>query len=535
MRMRILHISVIAAFCMFLFSVMRADADPCADLARIVFPEISIESAELIPAGNIEKIPGFPPLPSNWTLPVYCKVHGSIHTRVGADGAQYAIQFEVRLPANWNGKLLFQGGGGLDGVVQPALGFVNPVAIPALSRGYAVVSTDSGHQGVSNTSFGREQQARIDYAYNAIGEVTHIAKEILAHYYGTSAQHSYFVGCSNGGREGMIAAQRYPLEFDGVVAGDPGFELSHAAIGEAWDNETFNAIATKDRAGRPILSQAFSPSDLSLLSKAVLHKCDRLDGIEDGEINNLAACKFDPEELVCQGPKGPSCLTKEQVGALKRSFNGAHSSSGAELYASWPYDAGISDMGWRVWKLGTAETGEANAINETLGARSLKDYFVHPFLPNLDPLHVDFDKISDEVEQTRMINDPTSTDVGTFAARGGRLIIFQGVSDPVFSANGIIRYYQRFVDDNGGIEKAGSIARLFLIPGMNHCGGGPATDQFDPLTALEQWVEKGEVPDRILATGRAFPNRTRPLCRYPKYASYKGSGDPEDASNFVCK
>jgi feruloyl esterase len=333
----------------------------------------------------------------------------------------------------------------------------------------------------------------------------------------------------------MIAAQRYPHEFDGVVAGDPGFDLSHAAIGEAWDNEMFSAIAPKNAQGNPILSRAFSASDLSLVSKAVLHKCDGLDGIEDGQINNLAACKFDPEELVCQMAKGPNCLTREQVDALKRSFNGAHSSSGEELYASWPYDAGISDMGWRTWKLGTSETGESNALNETLGANTLKDYFVHPFLPNFDPLHVDYSKISDEVEQTHMINDSTSTDLGTFAARGGRLIIYQGVSDPVFSANDIIHYYQRFVDDNGGIEQAGSIARLFLIPGMNHCGGGPSTDQFDPLTALEQWVEKGEAPRRIVATGRRFPNRTRPLCPFPHYASYNGSGDPEDASNFVCK
>jgi Tannase and feruloyl esterase len=535
MRIRVLHISVIAGICISLLSVMRADADPCTDLAKLAYPGLSIESAELISAGSIDRIPGFPPFPANWTLPGYCKAHGSIHKRIGADGAQYAIQFEIRLPTNWNRKLLFQGGGGLDGVVQPALGFVNPGAMPALSRGYATVSTDSGHEGVSNTSFGREQQSRLDYAYSAIGEVARIAKVILTHYYGTSAQHSYFVGCSNGGREGMIAVQRYPLEFDGVVAGDPGFELSHAAIGEAWDNETFNAIAPKDSKGNRVLSRAFSPSDLTLVSKAVLRKCDRLDGIEDGEINNFAACKFDPEELVCQGSKVPSCLTREQVDALKRSFNGAHSSSGAELYASWLYDAGVSDMGWRIWKLGTSETGESNAINETLGAHALKDYFVHPFLPTFDPLHVDFDKISDEVEQTQVINDPTGTDLGTFASRGGRLIIFQGVSDPVFSANDIVRYYQRFVDENGGNEKAGSIARLFLIPGMNHCGGGPATDQFDPLTALEQWVESGKAPDRILATGKTFPNRTRPLCPYPQYASYKGSGEPEDASNFVCE
>jgi hypothetical protein len=192
-------------------------------------------------------------------------------------------------------------------------------------------------------------------------------------------------------------------------------------------------------------------------------------------------------------------------------------------------------MAWRAWKLGTSETAESNAANVALGAPALRDYFVHPVVPGFDPLHPDFDKIAAEVDSTYAINDPTSTDYGTFAARGGRVIIYQGISDPVFSTNDLLQYYDRFVRDNGGIEEAQSIARLFLIPGMAHCGGGPATDQFDALTALEHWVEQNQPPQRILATGRAFPNRTRPLCPYPQYASYIGTGNSEDAANFVCK
>jgi feruloyl esterase len=170
-----------------------------------------------------------------------------------------------------------------------------------------------------------------------------------------------------------------------------------------------------------------------------------------------------------------------------------------------------------------------------MGAATLKDYFVHPFIANLDPAHPDFDKIAAQVEETHEFNDPTSTDISSFTARGGRMIIYQGVSDPVFSMNDILDYYNHYAGDNGGIENARKAARLFLIPGMTHCAGGPATDEFDPLDALEKWVESGTAPERISATGHAFPHRTRPLCAYPQYASYNGSGDPEDEKNFACK
>ena len=516
---------------------IHAQTKACGDLTKATLSGAVIDHAEVVAAGSpaMSPNPAMPPLPANWRLPAYCQVQGSIDSRTGADGAKYAIRFELRLPDPWNGKFLFQGGGGLDGVVQPAMGLVSFAAPPALARGYAVVSTDSGHEGASNSVFGHEQQARLDYAYNAIGEVARVAKAILVAYYGKNEEHSYFAGCSNGGREAMIAVQRYPLEFDGAIAGDPGFNLSHAAIGEAWDTESFAAAAPRADDGRPILSKAFSQSDLDLVRKAVLDQCDGLDGLKDGEINNVKACKFDPGDLACSGAKSADCLTKEQVEALRRSFGGARDSSGRQLYASWPYDTGIADMGWRMWKIGTSPTSTANAINSTLGSLSLKDYFVHPYLADLDLAHIDFDKIADEVEETHAINDATSTDLGTFAGRGGRLILYEGVSDPVFSADDIIDYYDRFSKDGGGTEKAQAIARLFLIPGMTHCGGGPATDQFDALDALEQWVEGGKPPASIVASGRAFPNRTRPLCPYPKYASYKGSGDPEDATSFDCK
>lgn len=233
-------------------------------------------------------------------------------------------------------------------MVQPAVGLVNLGVLPALSRGYAVVSTDSGHQGANNPAFGHEQQARLDFAYAAIGYVTRVSKAILSAYYGKAEDHSYFVGCSNGGREAMIAVQRYPLEFDGAVAGDPGFNLAHAVIGEAWDTETFTSIAPHGEDGRPILSKAFSQPDLDLVRDAVLNQCDALDGLKDYEINNVEACKFDPAVLLCRPGKSPHCLQREQVDALNRVFRGALDSSGKQIYVGWPYDAGISDGGWRV-------------------------------------------------------------------------------------------------------------------------------------------------------------------------------------------
>jgi pimeloyl-ACP methyl ester carboxylesterase len=526
-------VTVFGALCASLLCGVSARAETCTTISQYALPDTVVTSAEMIPAGKPEATPPMPP--ANFSLPEHCKVAGKIHQRIGADKEPYAIEFELRLPGNWNGKFLFQGGGGLDGVVRPATGMTGFGISPALARGYAVVSTDAGHQGVSNSRFGKEQQARLDYAYQAIGEVTKIAKEILTRYYAMPASHSYFVGCSNGGRQGLMAAQRFPLEFDGVVAGDPGFRLSHAAIGEAWDTETFNSIAEVDASGCPILSKAYSAAEMELIGKAILDQCDALDGIKDGEINNQAACKFDPEVLVCKQSGSTHCLSRKQVDALKRSFNGAHTTSGEALYSSWPYDAGVSSMAWRSWKLGMSETAESDAANVTLGVPSLRDYFVHPFVPDLDPSHLNYDKIAAQVEETHVINDATSTDYGTFAARGGRVIVYQGMSDPVFSADDLIQYYDRFIHDNGGVSKAQSVARLFLIPGMAHCGMGPATDQFDALTELEQWVEKDQAPQRILATGRAFPGRTRPLCPYPQYASYVGTGNPEDAANFVCK
>jgi feruloyl esterase len=514
-----------------------AHAQDCAGLKSLKIDQTKIEGAESVPAGSTITMPMGMPGMAIGPLPAFCKVTGVIRERTGADGRRYGIRFEFRLPTPgvWNGKLYFQGGGGMDGSVSPAIGMIGRGVPTALDRGYAVASDDGGHENPMDSSFGREQQARLDYAFESTPETMRVARQLIGAFYSKLPGHSYFVGCSNGGREAMMDVERNPLDFDGAIAGDPGFRLSHAAIAEAWDTQAFMAAAPNDSEGHPILSKSFSNADLKLVADAVLAKCDALDGLKDGEINNIAACKFSPAELTCKGAKTSECLSLAQVEALEKSFAGAHDSHGNPLYSSWPYDAGIGDMGWRMWKLGNSENASPNALNATLGAMSLTDYFVHPYIEGLTPMNLDFDRAAAEIDQTARINDAVLTDLSTFAARGGKLIIYEGLSDPVFSADDIIEYYRQLQHDSGGKEKAASFARLFLIPGMTHCGGGPATDEFDALTAIENWVERGQAPQSIVAKGAAFPGRTRPLCPYPQYAAYNGSGDSQDAENFTCQ
>ena len=537
MPIRLRALAMMAGILVLCVASIKTSAQDCAGLKSLALDQAKIESANAVPAGSTVSLPMGMPGMKLGPLPAFCKVTGVIRDRAGADGKRYGIRFELRLPASaaWNGKFLFQGGGGMDGTLSPAIGMSGPGMPTALDRGYVVVSDDGGHQGAMDSSFGREQQARLDFAFESTPETARVARQLISAYYGKSPSHSYFVGCSNGGREAMMDIQRNPLDFDGAIAGDPGFRLSRAAIAEAWDTQSFLTAAPKDPTGKPILSKSFSNADLKLVADAVLAKCDALDGLKDGEINNIAACKFSPAELMCKGAKNSDCLSPAQVKALEASFGGAHDSKGARLYSGWPYDAGIGDMGWRMWKLGTSESATPNSLNSTLGAMSLRDYFVHPYIQDLTSLNLDFDRAAAQTDQTARINDAVSTDLSTFAGRSGKLIIYEGISDPVFSADDIIDYYGQLERDSGGAEKAASFARLFLIPGMTHCGGGPSTDQFDALTALENWVEKGQPPQSIVAKGAAFPGRTRPLCPYPQYAQYNGSGDSQDAANFTCR
>jgi Tannase and feruloyl esterase len=507
-----------------------ASQTECHRLTALASSSLTISAAQWVgagplPSGAARMIPFLSPVP----FPAHCLVRGVLDPRTGLDGVKYGLGFELRMPANWNGRFLFQGGGGLDGAVMPAVGLVSIGAPLALSSGFAVISSDGGHEG-RTAAFAADQQARLDYAYAGLGPVAELGQRLVASYYGKPARDSYFAGCSNGGREAMMIAERFPGLFNGIVAGDPGFNLSAAGVAEMWNVKHLSAIAPKDSHGAPILSEALTDEDLKLVSNAVLQVCDAQDGLRDGMINDIAACHFDPKQLLCRPGSSSHCLSEPKVHALEAIFGGPHDSSGRALYASWPFDAGIDSPGWRVWKLGTSPTGVPNAADATLGVEAMSSYFMTPPDPAMTPATFDFDKARQVTAQTAAINDATGTFFSSYIARGGKLIIYQGMSDPVFSPNAIIAWYQELMSQN---RQSAQWARLFLVPGMNHCAGGPATDQFDALTAIVKWTEDGKPPARISAHGAAFPGMTRPLCPYPKYARYRG-GSPADERSFVC-
>lgn len=472
----------------------------CGQFRKFQIPgtTLAIAKAETVPAG---------------ALPSHCRVDGTIDPRTGVDGKPYGIGFAIALPDNWNGGFLFQGGGGLNGSVVNPLGAQAAGDRPALARGFAVVTTDSGHKGaVFDGSFMKDQQAGLDFAYVAVGRVTQVAKRIVAAYYGQPARHSYFDGCSTGGREAMLATQRYPLEFDGVIAGDPAMRTGYSNLADTWVTVALNEIAPKDEAGKPVAGKALSESDRKLVVDSVLAQCDAADGLKDGMIFNFRACRFDPSALTCKGEKAEGCLTAAQASALKKGFAGPKNSRGVPVYPRFPFDTGIAASGPRVIP------GLLNPGPSPVGG------------PNVST-QMDVDQAAAAVaENSRTaLTDTVSTDLSSFSGHGGKLIFYHGLSDPWFSPLDTLGYYER-------LGKADSWSRIFLVPGMGHCQGGTAAlDHFDALTAVVDWVEKNIPPDSITATGKAFPGRGRPLCAYPKYAHYKGQGDPEDAKNFECR
>ena len=496
----------------------------------------------------------------------HCEVIGKIDPRTGVDGKSYAIGFHLRLPDNWNERFYFQGGGGTDGTIGDALGS------GSLSKGYAVVSTDAGHDNTidydpnagGTAAFGVDPQARIDYGYNAVDEVTQVSKHIFKRYYGKRPHYSYFVGCSNGGRQGMVASQRFPTYFDGIVAGDPGFNLPKAAVAEAWNEQALAPLHTNlSTNGQPYLPDTFSDADLALAANAILAACDDLDGLVDGIVDNYPACtnhRVYPQlkAIQCTGPKTASCLSAGQIEALKIIYAGPENSRGKRLYSDWQWDPGIYTpgfgLGFRFWNLGTpaAPGGPLvnNAANLTLGGGALPLIFVTP--PAITPVTglegyifgFNFDTDAPKIFKTSGIYTESSmefmtarsTDLWPFKKHGGKMIIYHGNADAVFSPHDTINWYEAMNERMSG--KAQSFIRLFLVPGMTHCFTGPATSAFDSFTSLVNWVEHGIAPDSIVATappGTPWPGRTRPLCPYPKQTRYIGSGSIEDAANFVCR
>jgi hypothetical protein len=503
-----------------------APARPCSAISSVRIPgsTVAITHAETVPPappGTVASGPG--PGKIAVALPEYCRVEGIIDEHTGPDGKRYGLTFAVALPRAWNGRFLFQGGGGLNGTLYPPMGAAAAGDRPALARGFAVVSTDGGHRGaVFDPSFGADQEASLDFAFKAVPTVASVAKAVVAAYYGRPAAHSYFAGCSTGGRESMEAAERYPSVFDGVITGAPAMRTGYSNIALKWAAVAFNRVAPKDPAtGAPVPGGAFSAADRRLIVNGLLQACDALDGLKDGMIFNVKACHFDPAVLECTGAKSDRCLSAAQVSALHSAFGGPVTAQGWRVYAPHPYDSGIAAEG--------PQQLPGFLLNSTAG----------PVAGAALPLTIDLEsEVAGVVAnaQQQLTDTAQWTNLSTFAARGGKQLFYHGMSDPWFSAFDTLDYYERVARASGGLDKTRQFARLFLVPGMGHCQGGPATlDHFDLLTPLVEWVEHGKAPDAVIATGPSLPGRSRPLCAWPEHAHYKGSGDPNDAGNFECR
>jgi hypothetical protein len=501
----------------------------CESLAALSTQTFQVEKSEWVADSRLPAGPGG----GTTEVPAHCLFRVTLDPRPSmVEGVSFGTGIELRLPLAWNGRLLFQGGGGLNGVLNPALGTVSGFP-SALARGFAVVSTDGGHRGRTavDSSFAVDQQAKLDFAYQAVQRTTREAKALINRYYGRKPDYSYFMGCSTGGREAMMAAQRLPLEFDGVVSGNASFNLTRVAMNQIWSLQTVTRVAPKDANGKPRLSEAFTDAQLKAVSTAVLKQCDGLDGLEDGMINDYKACRFDPASLKCgaQGADAQPCLSAQQVDALKDILGGARNPRGESLYGATPFDTGIALPAWRAMHLGTATSPPANA---SLGRDTLRLFSMTPSNPDFDPLRFDFDHDMDTLAETAAINDAVATLHTTFAGHGGKMIVYHGLSDQAMWTGALTQWYEKLTPrDSHGPQ---SWARLFLVPGMTHCGGGQSTDQFDMLTAIQQWVEKGQAPDRVIASGKAFPGKTRPLCPYPKVARFNGS-NPDNQESFSCR
>jgi len=526
----------------------------CATLAsKLSFANTTFDSVQDVPAGTLT-VAGKP-------IAEHCLVRGEMNRRVSAvDGKTYAIGFEMRLPVAWNGRFFYQANGGLDGNVVTATGKIGgggPLN-NALNMGFAVISSDAGHTSSQNPLFGLDPQARIDYGYNAVATLTPMAKQAIRSAYGKAPDRSYFEGCSNGGRHAMVAAARSSAEYDGIIAGDPGFHLPKAAIGEMWGAQQFAKVASATTAnGLPDIKTGFTATERQLVASRILAKCDALDGVADGMVQDIKACQANfslaADVPTCAGNvRDGTCLTTAQKDAIGNVFSGARNSAGTALYASFPYDAGVSGAGWAQWK-------QSNSI--TLDPAAAAFTFTTPpqdasLLSQLSSYALNFSMDTDAPKifatsgayaqsSWSFMTPPDETNLSALKQRGAKLMVYHGTSDPVFSSNDTTDWYQRLSAANGG--DASNFARLYTVAGMNHCSGGPAADQFDMLTPMVAWVEQGKAPESIVATARdasnAIPNsevpadwgagRTRPLCPYPKVARYKG-GDVNSAASFSC-
>lgn len=489
--------------------ISDSHASTCESLQGLSLPNATITLAQPVGAGAFSPtVTGPAAAQADVTfkqLPAFCRVAATLRPSSDSD-----VKIEVWMPiSHWNNKFQAVGNGGYGGSITER-GLAE-----ALKRGHATASTDTGHTGNTAAPFLGHPEKLIDFGYRAVHEMTVAAKAIIEAFYGTAPKFSYWTGCSAGGRQGLMEAQRFPGDYDGIVAGAPANPLTRLS---AW-NVYVGQAALKDPANR------IPPSKYPMIHRAVVHACDALDGLTDGLIDDPSRCRFDFKTLVCQGEDNASCLTASQVEtATKLTSRAVHAKTGEPIF---PGLALGSELGWA-----TRIGGPAPNI---LGSDYIK-YVVFKD-SNWDWRTFDFETavaLADELDQGT--TNATNPDLRAFRQRGGKLLLFHGWSDANFSAQSTIDYYTRVLDTMGS-ARSGEWLRLFLAPGMGHCGGGEGPNTFDALTALEQWVESGKAPDVLIASHRTDGkvSRTRPLCPYPQVAKYRGVGSIDDAASFTCR
>jgi feruloyl esterase len=494
-----------------LLALLLALSNPgaCADLKSLSLPNTTITAAQAVAAGPF--IPpaapgaGGPP-PGPLQLPPHCRV-----SAVARPSPDSNIEFEVWLPENWNGKFEAVGGGGWAGVIS------YPAMSVALQEGYATASTDTGHKG-GNALFAVDHPEKLtDFAYRAIHEMTVQAKAIVSAYYSRAPRLSYFNGCSTGGRQGLMEAQKFPEDFDAIVAGAPANYQTHL---HAWDLSVSVPVLKNP-------ASAVKPGTLAILNQVARDACDAKDGIADGIINDPRSCKFDPAVMLCREGDTRSrevgkCLTPPQLEAVKRVYAPAKTASGQVVF---PGKEPGSETGW-AGVLG-GEQAPAVSVGSFIVAYNDAKWDATTFDLDRDLKLVD-DKVGTPV-------NAINPDLRAFKAHGGKLILYHGWNDTAISPGNTIDYYTSVLSKMGG--KQDDFIRLFMAPGMQHCGGGPGPNQVNWMAALERWRESGVAPNQVEASHVAN-NRidmTRPLCAYPQQAVYKGTGSTNDAGNFSCK
>ena len=485
-----------------LLYVAPAFGSSCDSLTKVALPDSTITMAQVVPAGQFTPPSGGGRGANPYkNLSEFCRVAVTIKPTSDSD-----IKVEVWLPVNgWNSKFQAVGNGGWAGAISYS------AMADAVRAGYASASTDTGHVGGRGIFALGHPEKLIDFAWRSEHEMTVKAKAIIQAFYGAGPKLSYWNGCSTGGRQGLKEAQMFPDDYDGIIAGAPA---NRTAI-SLW----IAHAVLKDPASY------IPPSKYPIIHRAAIAACDSRDGLKDGLIGDPAKCNFDPKVLLCKSTDGAECLTGSQVEAAKKIYSPAVSPrTGQQLFSSLVPG---TELGWGVQAQGPEPSAN---IYDQYRYVVFKD-------PNWDwkTFNFDGDVVRGDLPENLVMN-ATDPNMKAFFARGGKLLLYHGWSDPNVPAPNTIKYYNSVADVMGGAAKASNSIRLFMAPGMGHCSGGEGPNAFDKVGPLEQWVEQGKAPEKLNAShstdGKV--DRTRPLCPYPQVAEYMGTGSIDDAANFVC-